>query len=90
MSENEFRYEISLKSNTNQPIAISPAIYGHLVNCVGLKSTILYVGEVKGSSVRIGVESVSSGWTASSLQHALGSYPTLISYKVSVKDVEVS
>ena len=90
MSENEFRYKISLKGNNSQPIIISTAIYGHLVNCIGLRSTILYVGEVKGSSVKIGVESVSSGWTASSLQHALGSYPTLTSYKVSVEDVEAS
>ena len=52
MSENEFRYKISLKSDNSQPIAISPAIYGHLVNCVGLRSTILYVGEVKGSLVK--------------------------------------
>tara|TARA_X000000950_G_scaffold7625_1_gene8354 strand:+ start:1079 stop:1351 length:273 start_codon:yes stop_codon:yes gene_type:complete len=90
MSDNEFRYKISLKGSSSQPTNISPSIYGHLVNCIGLRSTILYVGEVKGSSVKIGVESVSSGWTASSLQSALNTYPTLKDYKILVEDVEAS
>jgi hypothetical protein len=90
MSENEFRYKISLKGSESNNINISPSIYGQLVNCVGLRSTIIYVGEAKGSSVKIGVESVSSGWTASSLQQALNSYPTLKDYNISVEDIEVS
>lgn len=90
MSENEFRYKISLKGSESNNINISPSIYGQLVNCVGLRSTITYVGEAKGSSVKIGVESVSSGWTASSLQQALNSYPTLKDYNILVEDIEVS
>jgi len=90
MSDNEFRYKISLQGSGSTQPNISPSIYGQLVNCIGLRSTILYVGEAKGSSVKIGVESVSSGWTASSLQQALNSYPTLKDYKISVEDVEAS
>ena len=67
---------------------ITPAIYGHLVNCIGLKATISHVGEIKGNTVEIGVESMSSGWTAASLNKSLSEYPPLEEYEIQVSDIE--
>tara|TARA_B100000989_G_scaffold252410_1_gene200606 strand:- start:2712 stop:2963 length:252 start_codon:yes stop_codon:yes gene_type:complete len=83
MSENENRYEIELSDQK-----ITPALYGHLVNCIGLKATISYVGEIQGSKVEIGVESVSSGWTAASLGKSLTDYPPLTDYEITVSDTD--
>lgn len=84
MSDNEYRYKISIQEGK-----INPSMYGQLINCIGLKATISYVGEIKDNTVEIGTESVSSGWSASSLQKAMQSYPTLSQYNISVEDVEV-
>lgn len=84
MSDNEYRYKISIQEGK-----ITPSMYGQLINCIGLKATISYVGEIKDNTVEIGTESVSSGWSASSLQKAMQSYPTLSQYNISVEDVEV-
>jgi len=89
MSDNEYRYKISIKDQDSQDIKMTPSIYGQLVNCIGLKATISYVGEIKDNTVEIGTESVSSGWSASSLQRAMRSYPTLSQYDVSVEDIDI-
>tara|TARA_B100001287_G_scaffold275777_1_gene284392 strand:- start:1559 stop:1810 length:252 start_codon:yes stop_codon:yes gene_type:complete len=83
MSESENKYKIELTDKK-----ITPAIYGHLVNCIGLKATISHVGEIKGNTVEIGVESMSSGWTAASLNKSLSEYPPLEDYNIQVSDVE--
>jgi len=78
-------YELSLYSN-DKPKNITKQDYGSLVNCIALRATISYIGDIKGNSVKLGVESASSGWTASSLQTALNSYPPLSKYTIQVKD----
>lgn len=83
MSESENKYKIELDGEK-----ITPAIYGHLINCIGLKATITHVGEIKGSLVEIGVESYSSSWTAASLSKSLSEYPPLEEYKIQVSDIE--
>lgn len=83
MSESENKYKIELTDKK-----ITPAMYGHLVNCIGLKATISHVGEIKGNTVEIGVESMSSGWTAASLNKSLSEYPPLEDYNIQVSDVE--
>ena len=83
MSESENKYKIELTDKK-----ITPAIYGHLVNCIGLKATISHVGEIKGNTVEIGVESMSSGWTAASLNKSLSEYPPLEDYNIQVSDLE--
>ncbi len=83
MSESENKYKIELDGEK-----ITPAIYGHLINCIGLKATITHVGEIKGSAVEIGVESYSSSWTAASLSKSLSEYPPLEEYEIQVSDIE--
>ena len=82
MSESENKYKIELDGEK-----ITPAIYGHLVNCIGLKATISHVGEIKGNTVEVGVESYSSSWTAASLSKSLSEYPPLEDYDIQVSDL---
>jgi hypothetical protein len=85
MSAVDHIYEISL-FNDDKPKNISKQEYGSLVNCIALKATISYIGDIDKNTVRLGVENASSGWTASSLQTALNSYPPLSQYIIKVKD----
>jgi hypothetical protein len=85
MSAVDHIYEISL-FNDDKPKNISKQEYGSLVNCIALKATISYIGDIDKNTVKLGVENASSGWTASSLQTALNSYPPLSQYTVQVKD----
>jgi hypothetical protein len=85
MSAVDHIYEISL-FNDDKPKNISKQEYGSLVNCIALKATISYIGDINKNTVKLGVENASSGWTASSLQTALNSYPPLSQYTVQVKD----
>ncbi len=64
---------------------ITNQLYGQIVNCVSLRSTITLVGDIKNNKVEMGVETVSSGWTRASLEKALNSYPTLKT-KIKVSD----
>jgi N-acetyl-anhydromuramyl-L-alanine amidase AmpD len=66
---------------------ITPQLYGSIVNVVGFKATISYAGEINNNKVEIGVETVSSGWTRSSLQTALEQYPTIQDqYTIQIQD----
>jgi hypothetical protein len=85
MSAVDHIYEISL-FNDDKPKNISKQEYGSLVNCIALKATISYIGDINKNTVKLGVENASSGWTASSLQTALNSYPPLSQYTIQVKD----
>lgn len=85
MSAVDHIYEISL-FNDDKPKNISKQEYGSLVNCIALKATISYIGDIDKNTVKLGVENASSGWTASSLQTALNSYPPLSQYTIQVKD----
>ena len=85
MSAVDHIYEISL-FNDDKPKNISKQEYGSLVNCIALKATISYIGDIDKNTVRLGVENASSGWTAYSLQTALNSYPPLSQYIIKVKD----
>ena len=38
---------ISLYQKGSKPLKVSPALYGAIVNCVGLRATISHVGEIK-------------------------------------------
>ena len=64
---------------------ITNQLYGQIVNCVSLRSTITLVGDIKSNKVEMGVETVSSGWTRASLETSLNSYPTL-NTKIKVSD----
>lgn len=80
---------ISFYDSEDNETKLTPQLYGSIVNVVGLRSTISYAGDPKGNSVEIGVESVSSGWTKSSLQTAIEQYPTIQDqYTVKVQDKE--
>ena len=80
---------ISLFDKDHNEVKITPQTYGSLVNVIGLRSTISYVGQIQNNKVEIGVESVSSGWTKASLQTAMEQYPTLQEqYEVQVHDKE--
>ena len=85
MSAVDHIYEMSLFSN-DRPKNISKADYGYLVNCLALRATISYIDDINKNTVKLGVERVSSGWTASSLQTALNNYPPLSNYSIQVKD----
>ena len=85
MSAVDHIYEISLFSN-DKPKNISKADYGSLVNCLALRATISYIGDINKNTVKLGVENASSGWTASSLQTALNNNPPLSNYSIQVKD----
>jgi hypothetical protein len=70
-------YIISFFDKEDNEIDITPQLYGSLVNVIGMRATISYAGNITGNKVEIGVESVSSGWTRSSLQTAIEQYPTI-------------
>lgn len=70
-------YIISFFDKEDNPTEITPQLYGSIVNVVGLKATISYAGPINNNKVEMGVETVSSGWTRSSLQTALEQYPTI-------------
>lgn len=80
-------FEISLFDSGSKPLKVSPALYGSIVNCVGLRATISHVGEIKENKVDIGIEAGSSGWTRASIQTALESYPTFSDIAIQVKDI---
>jgi hypothetical protein len=73
----------------NNEVKITPQTYGSLVNVIGLRCTISYVGQIQNNKVEIGVETVSSGWTRASLQTAIEQYPTIQEkYTIQVHDKE--
>ena len=85
--DGSYIYIISFVDEEDNGINITPQLYGSIVNVVGLRSTISYAGNIEGNKVEIGVESVSSGWTRSSLQTAIEQYPTIQGqYTVKVQD----
>ena len=81
-------FAISLYQKGSKPLKVSPALYGAIVNCVGLRATISHVGEIKNNTVDIGVEAGSSGCTRASLQTALENYPPFADIDVEVKDIK--
>lgn len=78
-------YNISFFED-NEPKEISKTDYGYVVNCVALRATISYVGDIKNNTVSLGVERTSSGWTASSLETAINNYPPFSEYTIKVTD----
>jgi hypothetical protein len=85
MNDQTHMFQINLFKD-QEPQTITPNLYGAVVNCVGLKATISHVGEIQDNSVIVGVETVSSGWSASNLEATLKSYPPLKEYSVTVID----
>lgn len=80
-------YIMSFFDKEDNPTKITPQLYGSIVNVVGFKATISYAGEIDNNKVEIGVETVSSGWTRSSLQTALEQYPTIQDqYTIQIQD----
>mgnify|MGYP001183075824 CR=1 FL=1 len=80
-------YIISFFDKEDNPIQITPQLYGSIVNVVGFKATISYAGPVNDNKVEMGVETVSSGWTRSSLQTAIEQYPTIQDqYVIQIQD----
>ena len=78
---------MSFFDKEDNPTKITPQLYGSIVNVVGFKATISYAGEIDNNKVEIGVETVSSGWTRSSLQTALEQYPTIQDqYTIQIQD----
>tara|TARA_Y100000590_G_scaffold17098_1_gene20527 strand:- start:2688 stop:2960 length:273 start_codon:yes stop_codon:yes gene_type:complete len=77
------------KEEEQNAVKITPQLYGAIVNVVGFRATISYAGPINDNKVEMGVETVSSGWTKSSLQTAIQQYPTIQDqYVVQVHDKE--
>ncbi len=75
------------KEEDQKEVKITSQLYGSLVNVVGFRATISYAGDINNNKVEIGVETVSSGWTRSSLQTAIEQYPTIQDqYIIQVQD----
>ena len=82
-------FKISFFDKEENEVKITPQLYGAIVNVVGFRATISYAGEINNNKVDIGVETVSSGWTKSSLQTAIDQYPIIQDqYVVQVHDKE--
>ena len=80
-------YIISFFDKEDNPTEITPQLYGSIVNVVGFKATISYAGPINDNKVEMGVETVSSGWTRSSLQTAIEQYPTIQDqYAIQIQD----
>ena len=80
-------YKLSFFDKEDNPTQITPQLYGSIVNVVGFKATISYAGPINNNKVEMGVETVSSGWTRSSLQTALEQYPTIQDqYVIQIQD----